>query len=374
VASIRLAIDHAWDREFTLLSAFLHDVGALDETTTTSVTLHPMRLTEDEAQREVPAIVNHPRWTAALRHASDPGYTNLFLYEIEAGHPRPPFGAFLWLEPHSQASAWWLINAWRVGQFGSASIEAFERYQLLVAAACTRSLVEAAAALYSDTKKFADVWDACKTTGPSYEYPVPPEFSKLREWCYEVLAGGRFDTDSWAKATAERVKRTSVKTHVDKLAKLGATHVLEDYDWLCNTVHPSMGACFAFTGPYVEREPKIEALITWAQYPRHSFPANDLIDVTIADVIRRASTLALRVARVSLDWALRIIDDIGLTTKAPDLARFESWRQLPAVRRNEACPCRSGRKAKDCLHEWHRPGPPPPTFELPSDSSAQDVQ
>ena len=43
---------------------------------------------------------------------------------------------------------------------------------------------------------------------------------------------------------------------------------------------------------------------------------------------------------------LRIIDDIGLTTHAPDMASFAYWRQVNQKGQNSMCPCWSGEKGK----------------------------
>jgi hypothetical protein len=75
--------------------------------------------------------------------------------------------------------------------------------------------------------------------------------------------------------------------------------------------------------------------------------------------IARTAILAVDVLEKSLDDALKVIDDIGLTTKAPLMASFAYWRNLVAKReaRNASCPCRSGRKVRRCLHRWTDPAP-----------------
>src|SRR5437870_5348525 len=74
--------------------------------------------------------------------------------------------------------------------------------------------------------------------------------------------------------------------------------------------------------------------------------------------------VALHTLSVSLDAALRIIDDIGLTTRAPLVAREVYWRNITQSARNDPCPCRSGRKGKRCIHEWGDSGPEfPSTFD-----------
>src|SRR5258708_16042171 len=256
--------------------------------------------------------------TAAARGGEDPGFVNLYIYHL-GNRPKSRFGAFLWLEPHTQACAWWLINSWRIRQYSEGSYHAFANDELLVS--CARSLVESAAALYADTLRLSRIWSACKSEHPSLARPLPAAFSELRAWTYEVIGAGRFDAEGATKTVAERVKRVNVKTHIQKLAKLGFPDLIEDYDWLCNTVHPSLGATFAFSGEGLERVPRTEVLVSFGGHPAASFPDREL-DTTIANIIQRDSAVALRVTTVALDRARRVIEDLVLTTHAPPLANF----------------------------------------------------
>lgn len=66
-----------------------------------------------------------------------------------------------------------------------------------------------------------------------------------------------------------------------------------------------------------------------------------------------------------MDAALRVVDDVGLTTGAAELADFDYWRAIKPAARNEPCPCRSGQKAKNCGHEWGGPAPAVPSTFMP---------
>ena len=93
---------------------------------------------------------------------------------------------------------------------------------------------------------------------------------------------------------------------------------------------------------------------------------------TIQEAMVRAATLAIDVLEKTLDDALRIVDDIGLTTKAPTMANFDYWRNITAAQGNALCPCRSGKKTKHCLHRWTDPVPSVVSiFESTSRSSAK---
>ena len=92
-------------------------------------------------------------------------------------------------------------------------------------------------------------------------------------------------------------------------------------------------------------------------------PGSEMRETAIQEAIARTAILAVDVLEKSLDDALRVIDDIGLTTKAPLMASFAYWRNLVAKRyaRNAGCPFRSGRKVKHCLHRHRKAAQIPST-------------
>jgi hypothetical protein len=75
-------------------------------------------------------------------------------------------------------------------------------------------------------------------------------------------------------------------------------------------------------------------------------------EATIQEALARAACFAVNVLERTLVDALRIIDDVGLTTKAPTMASFPYWRNMVQRSGSAPCPCRSGRKTKHCLHRW----------------------
>jgi hypothetical protein len=123
-----------------------------------------------------------------------------------------------------------------------------------------------------------------------------------------------------------------------------------EYDWLCNLAHPSFAAMFAFAGPLLMRGS--DRKVQYAERPLEAFPGDETIDDTIISTIHRAAAQSLRLVTIEFDRGVRLLDDIGLTTKAPQLAATDYWRRLVAGARNDRCPCRSGRKVKLCRHEW----------------------
>lgn len=316
--------------------------------TTAQITVIPQEIPEANAVQLGLAVSADPRWAGVLRHKASGAY-HFYMYQVRTPADPGRIGDILWLDPHSHIGAWLVINAWRVRQLSDQAAESFTGYELLVAGVLTRSLVEAAAALSSDVERLATAWSACRTNVPSPEQPVSPEYTALNNLAVEFLAGGKFKTDDIKPLSDRR----NVLTAVERLGKRGIANLAVEYDWLCNLAHPSFAATFAFAGPVMMR--KTDSWVQYGERPLEAFPDSDQIDRTILNVIRSAATQSLRLFTVEFDRAVRLLDDIGLTTQAPRLAATDYWRRLVVGGRNDRCPCRSGRKVKVCRHEWGSP-------------------
>jgi SEC-C motif len=79
-------------------------------------------------------------------------------------------------------------------------------------------------------------------------------------------------------------------------------------------------------------------------------------DPSVALATVRSATLALE--ELAGAWPRFVsIDDFGLTTGVGYSSRLDYWRRHDKPQRNALCPCGSGRKFKNCIHDWGRPGP-----------------
>jgi SEC-C motif len=294
----------------------------------------------------------------------------------------------LFIEVHSRSVTWWLVNAWRAKQLARATWQLADAMQIIPAAACARSLIETAAALWADTKRLREVWSETKVdyaaNGPNIKHrdDLMGEINKM-------LWGSKFDSEvPELQRTYGRLTRTNVLTQIKKLARATDHPLQRDYQWLCNAVHPSIGGMLAFAAPMMGHNTKTHAFQWVCEAPtsfrtislnrnKHHMLADTVTlmkekdfvasvassadtkfrETTIHAAIAGAATLAVEVIEQTLDDALKLVDDIGLTTKAPMMASFDYWRKLARGRGNAMCPCRSGRKAKHCLHRWTDPTP-----------------
>jgi hypothetical protein len=265
----------------------------------------------------------------------------------------------LYIEIHSRLVSWWLVNAWRSKQLADATWQLSNSMQLIPAAACARSLVETAAYFWLDLKRIRELWSLTKEDytehGPNFQH-----YLDLSLELYKVLWGAKFDNrvpdlEKGFKA----VPRPNVLTQIDRLARATDYPLQRDYQWLCNTVHPSIGGLLVLSSPLVQHPTKTHGFQRVCEVPpiitASTSKDSDLRDVP--EALARAALLAVDVLEKSLNDALKVIDDIGLTTKAPKMASFDYWRNLVPKHGSARCPCRSGRKAKHCLHRWTDPTP-----------------
>jgi len=145
---------------------------------------------------------------------------------------------------------------------------------------------------------------------------------------------------------------------------------------LCNTVHPSVGNKLAYTTPPLQHETKTHIIQYYCGFPSYIETRDGSVveDKTVGFATARGVIVAMRVLLLCLDGALRVIDDIGLTSGSPELCKEKSWRRLPTLGRNELCPCRSGLKTKACGHKWGDSAPSVPikfehfSFYAPKDN------
>jgi len=291
------------------------------------------------------------------------------------GHSQAVHLMALFIEVHSRLVSWWLVNAWRSQQLTDATWHLGDSMQIIPAAACARSLLETAASFWIETKNLHQIWTETKLNyaenGANLQH-----WHKLTLQLYKMVWGAKFDSKV---PDLEKVYRTfprmNVLTQIEKLARVAADPVQQDYQWLCNAVHPSVGGMLAFAAPMMAHNTKTCAFQWVCAVPTavgkveggHVLKDANLIapaikpdarEATIQTALARSATLAVDVLEKTLDGALKIIDDIGLTTKAPKMANFDYWRNVVQKSGSALCPCRSGRKAKHCLHRWTDPTPP----------------
>lgn len=350
-----------WEAAQSALLAFLDSVGADEEAFTAVVRLIPIETSSAAAfqARAERWSERDGEWSIVTTSADDSGRKWGYALPVTAQTAPEPY-LIPFVEIHSLLAAWFLTYSWRTRQLTRSGLAHLHAGDILAAAACVRPLVETAAACFVDGGKLQSAWNAVKQAGPpTLDGDAFARKSEMLSILNELTWGAKFDDKASERQKSwTRVKRTNVLTQVEKLAKAAGSQLQYDYQWLCNTVHPSIGNTFAFSGPSFVHDTRTHIITHFAGRPIHvTGPQGDIAEDTIQQAIVSAGASSCQCLAITLDAALRMIDDVALTTAAPRLSREPYWRQIVATKRNDMCLCRSGRKQKLCRHVWGEPSP-----------------
>jgi hypothetical protein len=250
---------------------FLDELGAAENLSTLAI-----RLLGQEAE-SVPAYAQQLRaavseaddgtWATVAR-AGASGRGSAYALPVRSTWSGD-VASLLWVEIHTVLLAWWLTTAWRTRQLAVAASRLYEADQLIASAACVRPLVESAAATWVDGRKVADAWGQIKAGGPPLtDAESFDRWEELLALLEEMTWGAKFDERAPDLAeTWGRTNRTNVLGQVDKLAKAVSIDLQSDYQWLCNTVHPSLGNTFAFSANPLRHETGTHFHFAYAGHP-----------------------------------------------------------------------------------------------------------
>lgn len=357
-----------WSASEASLFKFLDSVGATRDAHTYAVRLLPRTIEspQDFADWIAPRVQHDGMWSFFTTTSSG-GERKGYAMPV-AGKDMTRVPVFFFVEIHTQLIAWWLTTAWRTRQLATAASSQFAAAgNVIASAACARPLVETAAAFWVDGRKLAAIWDEIKRTGPLWsDQETGARYHRMMAVISEVSWGSKFDdrAPDWERRMSELIGRSNVLGAIDKLAKASDAHLQADYQWLCNTVHPSAGNTFAFSTPPLVHETRTHMITWYAGMAPHVVESDNTthVETTVQSAIAQAATVSLSILHKTFDAALRFIDDLALTTGAPKVARTRYWRDLMAPEgRNEICSCRSALKSKLCRHEWGDPAPGMPS-------------
>ncbi|MEV7428310.1 hypothetical protein AB0N29_01715 [Nocardioides sp. NPDC092400] len=280
---------------------------------------------------------------------------------------------FPYVEVHQSLAAWVLLNAWRARQLVDAGSSLRDTSQTIPAAACVRSLAETAAQLHTDARKIATAWDTAKRSGrPGPDTPQARHHrDDLLEGLNQALVGAKFtDRVPDLQEAYGRVQRSNVLSAIDRLTRFYGADWQRDYQWLCNAVHPSIGNFLAFSSPALGHDSGTHTMWLLAGMPLELVSATGSESVrTIQTAINRMLDRSAALLTTTLDAMIRLTDDVGLVTRAGRISPDRYWRDHRIVDRKQPCPCRSGRRASRCYHDWGDAGPSIPD---PPTASAAD--
>lgn len=283
--------------------------------------------------------------------------------------PRAMIGTVEWFilfslfDVHTRLGAYWLTNIWRALELTQTVVKGLGDWHVIVSAACSRSLLEGAAALHVNVRKLVKEWDSFKSAGK----PNMQALGRFERTFTKLVLRPQYVTRiAELQNIPNWLRSPNVLSYIEKISnEMPNANILGIYDWLCDAVHPSFGSTESFTIERGMHDSKTHFVEVYARKPFSRGHAAIRHDVACASGDAIAAVAALLPPDLALlRW---LLDDIGLTSgvafghptaidfRVP-VARIGSLR---SPERNEVCPCGSGKKFKKCTHTWGLAGTPP---------------
>lgn len=347
----------AWVEREGALCDFMKSLGASNVPGTQAVMLCPVSTSDVKRTfQELKKYSHVGGWGVIIRKTEQVDVNEIYTLPTKVVSKNTQH-LFPYIEVHSGLVAWWLTSAWRSNELSKAAWLHGNEGSLIAAAACVRALLETAAAFWCDAQEIAKIWERVKPIGADAVLEAHREFVNALA---KVQYGGKFNERvPELNRTWGMIERKNVLSQVEKLDRaVPQRRLQENYQILCNTVHPSVGGTLAMSGSGVMHESGTHILLwfgpTGVNYRDEISAMNP--EPIVLDAIVLAAVTAVEVMCKALDDALRLIDDVGLTTRASKLSTFDYWRKL-VPQPKQLCPCRSGRISRNCAHLWDKPAP-----------------
>ena len=247
---------------------------------------------------------------------------------------------------HTRLTAWWLAQAWRVEELSRGALDAWQGGRPVGAALSARGLLETAAVLHHDADRLEAAWHRVKAAGPP-RVGADAIGGELFHVVNVLELGGVFSDElADLKEALDPFKRRSVVTDVGKLARQLGPDVRELYEWLSNVAHPSFGTMLAYSSPMHVHPTGTHSVRVVAGDPGCA----DLVALrstrqlrmdSVGGMTARAVALGCRHAALTLERALRTVDDLGSPAVRQRWRRGRTgvrWSPLPAMRAAPAEP------------------------------------
>ncbi len=332
-------------------SWMIHQHIALRATTTTAA--------ERELSTRLQRADSEAAWQMVIGRLADGRRVGIAsdVLDPRRASPSDPL-PLLFLDLYTRVAAWRLAHLWRASEFAEVGEECLQSWRILAVAACARSLLEGVAAFITEGGELVDDWLAFKRRGT----PSPDEAMAFRHSFGLLLAKTQFGSRiPELVARSEQLRRPNVMGHLRSFSKKTGINVLPEYDWLCDAVHPSFGFSTVFTAVQgVHRSGSTIAMEIGRRSDRRAVQIGARIEPTIANAAVDLMVVALDALLPALRTLRWLTYDIGLTSRAIHVVRDDALEAIPRPKRNEICPCGSGRKYKTCGHAWGSSIDPPP--------------
>lgn len=264
------------------------------------------------------------------------------------------FVADAFMDVHTHLTGLLLAESWRVAQLAAGLTTALSNWNLTLAAMVARTALETAAAWAIESAKLLDEWAAVKGTSLT----DPRDVIERRRRLFLALQQPYFGTRRGDMLeNYPSLRRTNIGTFLKKAAAaFGYGTLLNDYEVLCDAVHPSWGAleCFWAEVGGAEDIPQFRTLLSRSSVGHFAAKEGDLVrpGSPLAPVILTSCRWAFRRLEEDLANFDRMCRDVCLTTGIYIFPNMTYWGIVKPTGTYSQCSCGSGRKSRFCRHTF----------------------
>jgi len=328
-----------------------------------------LRITK-QAEKRLPARVLEPLQDAVSKYASWykglPEESKLYINYRPVIRPSiksrrmplqvEPELAPLLFDYHSILTGQILLRGWRVQQLIEGLTSALASWNITIAAASARGLMETACAWFIESKEIADKWKSSTRVSTQNLETLLAARGELAKSVAQVFAGTRLPG---LLKVDKSFERKNVLTFIKKTANtLEYAALIEQYEELCDAVHPSFGSTEMFWAEagINEEAQQVRVLLsrTAAGQPGDKrtqpiVPGSGLIFTIISSATWACERLLSDLQQFEI-----FCRDVCLTCRIHTLKELDYWAVVSPTGLYEPCACGSGKTTRFCIHEFGR--------------------
>lgn len=255
---------------------------------------------------------------------------------------------------HSVLAGQCLMKTWRASQLVEGLRWACENWNVTMAAASARALVETASAWFIESAEILELWKSVKEKKVTELADIADARNVLYKSITQMTVGTRLES---VIKVNKNFQRTNILTLIKKAAKqLDRQDIWEKYEALCDSVHPSWGSSECFW-----QEVGVNEELGQMRVLLNKYCAGELGNPS-SPPIKPGSGLGITILESS-SWACdrlstdlskfhQMCADICLTCRIYELPDLDYWNVIRPTNLYDSCACGSAKKTRFCNHEF----------------------
>jgi hypothetical protein len=319
-----------------------------------------------DAEKELVALLakSSPDWfivTGSKPDGSHVGFAS-DMFMQEHSNPENDICAFAFYDIESCLKGWFLSHTWRAHDLVTSAEQGIVEWNIISAAACSRSLLEGIAAFVIEGEDMISEWSTFAKKG----CPTLTEVSAFRDLFSKRLLQAQLGSrlGERGKNHASKIKRTNVLSLLERLEKKLGVDIWTPYEWLCDAVHPSFGFGTIFVATQGHHETGAIIATDLAHHVDKVNVRMPKIEPTVALAVCDSLRISMQALLAEIPRIRWLLTDMALVALSGHHPLQEEIYGYSATSSNDQCPCGSGRNRTDCHHEWGNKQVAPPEFKF----------